>query len=75
MDANQLIHNCNQMSAEELRPFHGQWVAWSDDGRQILASAADLDSLFHEIDRQGLTGYVLDRIPLPEEDFLGGATA
>jgi hypothetical protein len=74
MNVNQLIHNCNQKSAEDLSPFHGQWVAWSDDGQQILANAADLDGLFHEIDRKGLTGYVLDRIPLPEEDFLGGAT-
>jgi hypothetical protein len=74
MDPNQLIHHCNQKSAAELSPYHGQWVAWSDDGRQILASAADLDALFHEIDRKGLTHYVLDRIPLPDEDFLGGAT-
>jgi hypothetical protein len=75
MDANKLIHHCNQKSADELSPFHGKWVAWLDDGRQILASAADLDSRFREIDRKGLTGYVLDRIPLPEEDFFGGATA
>ena len=74
MDANQLIRQCNQKSPEELGPFHGQWVAWSDDGCQILASATDLDNLFQEIDRRGLRRYVLDRIPLPEEDFLGGTT-
>jgi len=72
MDANQLIHECNQKTSEELSAFQGQWVAWSDDGRQILASAADLDTLFQEIDRKGLKRYVLDRIPLPDEDFLGG---
>jgi hypothetical protein len=74
MDANRLIQQCNLKSLEELEPFQGQWVAWSEDGRQILASASDLDGLFQEIDDRGLTGYVLDRIPLPEEDFLGGAT-
>jgi hypothetical protein len=74
MDANQLIRHCNQKSPEELSPFHGRWVAWSEDGCQILASAGDLDNLFQEIDRRGLNRYVLDRIPLPEEDFLGGTT-
>ena len=74
MDANHLIRQCNQKSPEELSPFQGQWVAWSEDGCQILASAADLDNLFQEIDRKGLGRYVLDRLPLPDEDFLGGTT-
>jgi hypothetical protein len=74
MDANELIVHSNQKSLEELCQFAGQWVAWSEDGRQILTSAADLDTLFQEIDRIGLRHYVLDRIPLPGEDFLG-ATA
>lgn len=74
MDANQLIRCCNEKSSEELSPYQGQWVAWSDDGCRLLASATDLDGLFQELDRKGITRYVLDRIPLPEEDFLGGAT-
>jgi hypothetical protein len=74
MDPNQLIRNCNQKSLEELSPFFGKWVAWSEDGRDILASAPDLEKLFLEIDRKGLTDYVLDHIPLPEEDFLGGGS-
>jgi hypothetical protein len=72
MDANQLIRNCNQMSTAALSPFQGQWVACSEDGCHILASATDLDALFQEIDRIGLSRYVLDRVPMPEEDFLGG---
>ena len=71
MDANQLIRRCNQKTPEELSAFQRQWVAWSEDGCQILASAVDLDSLFQEIDRKGLTRYVLDLLPLPEEGFLG----
>ena len=74
MDPNQLIQNCNQKSLEELSPYFGQWVAWSEDGREILANALDLEKLFLEIDRKGLKEYVLDQIPLPEEDFLGGGT-
>ena len=31
--------------AEELRKYDGQWVAFSADGRRIVASAEDLDSL------------------------------
>jgi hypothetical protein len=74
MDANQLIRNCNQRSLEELRPFFEQWVALSEDGREILASAADLENLFREIDRKGLSRYVLDYVSSPDEDFLGGGT-
>ena len=72
MNANQMIGQCNAKSLQDLVPYQGQWVAWSDDGRQILASAASLVLLFQEIDRQALTGYVIDSIPLPDEDFLGG---
>jgi hypothetical protein len=74
MDANELIRHCNEKSAEDLSPLQGQWVAWSEDGAEILASARELDTLFREIDERGLTRYVLDRFPSPDEDFLGGAT-
>jgi len=74
MDPSQLIRNCNQKSLEELSPFFDQWVAWSEDGQVILASAGDLETLFLEIDRKGLKGYVVDHIPLPEVDFLGGGS-
>ncbi len=74
MDANELIRHCNEKSLEELAPFQGQWVAWSADGRQILAGAPDLETLFRDIDSKGITRYVLDHIPLPEEDVLGGMT-
>jgi hypothetical protein len=72
MDSNELIRHCNQRSPAELAPFRGQWIAWSEDGRQILASAPDLDVLFQEIDRKALRDYVLDHLPSSDEDFLGG---
>jgi hypothetical protein len=72
MDANDLIRRCNDRSLDELAPFQGQWVAWSDDGREILANAPDLDNLFQVIDRKGLTRYVLDHVAPPDEDFIGG---
>ena len=72
MDANELIRCCNEKSLKELSSFAGQWVAWSEDGRTILAGAPHLEALFEEIDRQGLTRYVLDHLPLPGEGSLGG---
>ena len=44
-------------------------MAWSEDGRTILAGAPHLEALFEEIDRKGLTRYVLDRTPIGS-DFL-----
>jgi len=72
MDANELIRNCNAKSAEELSSFEDQWVAWSEDGRTILASAPQLEALFQQIERKGLTRYVVDHLPPAGEDFLGG---
>ena len=73
MDANQFIRQCNTKTLDDLAPYQGQWVAWSEDGQQILANAANLEELYQQIDRKGLTGYVIDCIPLADEDFLGGA--
>ena len=73
MDANQLIRNCNEQTADDLAPYLGQFIAWSEDGRQILAHGKDLPQLFRELDLKGIVGYVIDSIPPQDEDFLGGA--
>ena len=75
MNANQLIQECSAKTAQEMAPLEGQWVTWSKDGRQVLAHAADLDGLFREIDRKGVTDYVIDSIPPADKGFLGGATS
>ena len=51
MNANQLIQECSAKTAQEMAALGGQWVAWSKDGRRVLAQAADLDGLFREIDQ------------------------
>lgn len=74
MNANQLIKQVSLKTPAELAPLEGKWVAWSEDGHQVLAEADDLAGLYKEIDRRGLTHYVVDSIPLADESFLGGAT-
>jgi hypothetical protein len=73
MHANQHINELNRKTLQELAPYQGQWVAWSEDGKTVLAHAPDMGRLFQEIDRLGLTDYVIDSIPGPDEDFLGGS--
>ena len=74
MDANEFTRNCNAHTAEELALYEEQYVAWSEDGRQILAHARDLADLYREIDSKGLKGYVIDFIPSDDVSFLGGGT-
>ncbi len=73
MDANELIRNCSAHTLEELAPYVGQYVAWSEDGRHVLAHANTWDDLFKEVDRQGITHYVIDYVPCEDDSFLGGA--
>ena len=72
MDANRLIHELNSKTLAELVPYQGQWVAWSEDGKSVLAHAPDEKSLYQEIDRLALDKYVIDYIPEADEDFIGG---
>jgi hypothetical protein len=73
MNANEFIRNCNTHTLEELAPYVRQYVAWSEDGKAILASAPDMNELFKKVDKEGITRYVIDFIFPPDEVFLGGA--
>jgi len=73
MDANQLINELNRKTLEELAPYQGQWVAWSQDGKNVLAHAANENALYQEIDRLALKKYVIDYVPHADEDFIGWA--
>jgi hypothetical protein len=74
INANEFIRNCNAHSLEELAPFEGQYVAWSIDGRRILAHAEREEDLYAEIDRLGIKDQcVIDFIPPFDEAQLGGA--
>jgi hypothetical protein len=72
MGTTEFIHNVNAHSLEELAPYEEQHVAWSMDGKQILAHAPTLADLYREIDRRGLTEYVVGFVPSPDISFLGG---
>jgi len=72
MDANHFIAECNRKSPQDLAPYTGQWVAWSEDGKNVLASASDEAALYREVDRLGLAHYVVEFIPGGDEDFIGG---
>lgn len=71
---NEFIENCNAHTLEELEPYEEKYVAWSLDGKQILAHAATEEELYDVIKRLGLTRYVVDFIPDPSIGFLGGGS-
>jgi hypothetical protein len=72
---NEFIENCNAHTLEALEPYEEQYVAWSLDGKQILAHAATEEQLYEEIKRLGLARYVVDFIPNPDIGFLGGGSS
>lgn len=72
MDTNDLIRNINAYPPEELVAYEGRYIAWSEDGKQILAHAASWEDLFQEVNRKGIARYVIDSIPPSEEVSLGG---
>jgi hypothetical protein len=60
----------------ELGRYRGQWVAFSPDGRRILAGAEALERLEEQLAALGEDPQqvVLEHIPGPEDDTsLGGA--
>jgi hypothetical protein len=71
-DAAEHNRNLSTHTWEELAPYLEQHVAWSLDGKQILAHAQDLTALLQEIARLGLKEYVLGFIPSPDRSDLGG---
>ena len=73
MDGNQFIRNCNAYAPEALARYAGQYVAWSIDGKAILAHAAELQELDQEMQRQGIKDYVSEWIFSADQVFLGSA--
>jgi hypothetical protein len=45
MDTRQLRENREAFPVAELDKYRGQWVAFSEDGRRVLANAPDLVEL------------------------------
>ena len=57
--------NRTRISADDLAPCYGKWVAFSTDGNRIIAYSESESALFDAFDRLGLrpTDYILESIP------------
>ncbi len=66
--------NRPKISAEEIRKHRGEWVAFSGDGRRIIASAPELTDLEKCLAAAGVDqrDVVFEQIP-STDTFIGGA--
>jgi hypothetical protein len=60
---------------EELAKYRGQWVAFSPDGRRIVASGETLELLHQRLEAAGEDAQqlVFEGIPGPDDDIFLGA--
>ena len=68
--------NRARFPADDLKPYDGQWVAFSADGRRILASGDTIGQLPEKVGAAGedFQEVVLERIEIESSDIqLGGA--
>jgi hypothetical protein len=76
MNRQEYYNNRRVFSPTELAKHRAQWVAFSLDGKRLIAGAATLEALEEEIAARGENPQraVLEYIPGPEDDIsLGGA--
>ncbi len=68
------LENRGQGQVEDLTPLQGKLVAWSLDGKQVLAHASTWEALWDEVDRLRLRDleYVVGGVPVLDEVQLGG---
>jgi hypothetical protein len=68
------VHNRNHFPQEELAKYYGQHVAWSIDGKRILAGAKDPVRLDALVQAAGYKSdeYVLSFVDHPDEVIIGG---
>jgi hypothetical protein len=73
MDMHIYLCNRRQFPPEELEKYAGQYVAWSPDGRSILASDDDPLRLDAAIQAAGYdpAEVVVSAVPFPDEIILG----
>ncbi len=69
VNSNEFIRNVSEHSLEFLAPYVEKYVAWSEDGEQLLAAADTLEDLHKEIDRLGLKHYVIDFVLDPDTSY------
>jgi hypothetical protein len=76
MNPQQYRKNRRAFPPAELAKYGGQWVAFSADGRRLLAGAEALERLEEQLAALGENPQqvVLEHIPGPEDDTsIGGA--
>ncbi|MFL5341884.1 MAG: hypothetical protein ACJ8F7_17195 [Gemmataceae bacterium] len=76
MNHRQYRANRSAFPPAELAKYRGQWVAFSLDGRRLLAGAEDIERLEEQLATLGEDPQqvALEHIPGPEDDIsLGGA--
>ncbi len=68
--------NRERFPAGDLKPYDGQWVAFSADGRRIVASGESIGQVSERVGaaREDLDDVVLERIEIETGDIrVGGA--
>jgi hypothetical protein len=70
----QYLKNRHQFPHDALEQYAGQYVAWSPDGTQILASDRDPGKVIDAVKGLGCDAAetVIEAIPSPDEVFMGG---
>jgi hypothetical protein len=67
--------NRKRFPHEELAKYRGQWVAFSPDGRRIVASAPTLEALHQRLEAAGedVQQLPMEGVPGPDDDFSLGS--
>src|SRR5690349_18029295 len=76
MNLKEFRHNRSRFPIDELKKHDGKWVAFSMDGRRIIASSSDLESLDAKVIAAGINPEeaALERVEFDNASF-GGAEA
>jgi hypothetical protein len=74
MDWDKHYANRDQLPVEELARYFGKHVAWSLDGKRILASGNDDGEVLQAVREAGMPidEVVLSYVPSPDETLIGG---
>jgi hypothetical protein len=72
LDWDVFVQNQNLWTYEQFEPYRGHWVAWSLDGKSIVAHHADLSEVVRTAEGLGFSSeqYLLDVIPADDRAWL-----